>query len=75
MALYPCRMVNGERQHRAMALALINNPSHWRDRAEEARRIAEDMADAEAKRMMLDIADGYDRLAQHAETRLLTRKF
>ena len=57
-----------------MALALINSPSHWRDRAEEARRIAEDMADAEAKRMMLDIADGYDRLAQHAENRLLTGK-
>jgi hypothetical protein len=33
------------------------------------------MADAEAKRMMLDIADGYDRLAHHAENRLLTGKF
>ena len=71
MAPYPCRMANGDRQHRAMVLALINSPSHWRDRAEEARRIAEDMADAEAKRMMLDIADGYDRLAHHAENRLL----
>jgi hypothetical protein len=56
-----------------MALALINSLSHWRD-AEEARRIAEDMADVEAKRMMLDIADGYDRLAHHAENRLLTGK-
>jgi hypothetical protein len=67
-------MVDEHRQHRAKALALINSPSHWRDRAEEARRIAEDMSDAEAKRMMLGIADDYDRLAQHAETRLLTRK-
>jgi hypothetical protein len=32
------------------------------------------MADPEAKRMMLNIASGYDRLAQHAETRLLTGK-
>jgi hypothetical protein len=31
-APYPSRMVNGDRQHRAMALALINDPSHWRDR-------------------------------------------
>jgi hypothetical protein len=67
-------MVNEDRQHRAMVMALINDPSHWRDRAEEARRIAEDISDAEAKRMMLGIADGYDRLAQHAEQRLLTRR-
>ena len=63
-----------DRQNRAMAQALINDPSHWRDRAEEARRIAEDMADKEAQRMMLNIAAGYDRLAQHAEERTLTGK-
>jgi hypothetical protein len=67
-------MGDQERHHRAMAMALINDPQHWHERAEGTRRIAEDMADPEAKRMMLNIADGYDRLAQHAETRLLTGK-
>ena len=65
-------MADPHRYHRAMSMALINDPKHWRERAEEARRIAEDMADQEAKRMMLSIAAGYDRLAQHADTRLLT---
>lgn len=55
------------RPDRAMAQALMNDPEHWRDRAEEARRIAEEMADPEA--MMLGIADGYDRLAARAEKR------
>ena len=63
----------GERENRrngAMSEALINDSEHWRDRAEEARGIAENMADPEANRMMLDIASGYDRLAEHAEKRL-----
>jgi hypothetical protein len=45
----------GERETRwdqAMALTLINDPDHWRSRAEEARCIAETMADPEARRMM-----------------------
>jgi hypothetical protein len=67
-------MSDPNRHHRAMAMALINDPKHWRERAEGTRRIAEDMVDPEAKRMMLSIAAGYDRLAQHAETRLLTGK-
>jgi hypothetical protein len=67
-------MSDPNRYHRAMAMALINDPMHWRERAEGTRRIAEDMADPEAKRMMLGIADGYERLAQHAATRLLTGK-
>ena len=54
-----------------MALALMNDPDHWRSRAEEARCIAEDMGDAEAKRMMLGIAAGYEKLARHAEGRLI----
>jgi hypothetical protein len=49
---------------------LINNPQHWRDRAEEARVNAERMGDSESRRMMLEIADGYVRLAERAEQRL-----
>jgi hypothetical protein len=65
-------MKGEKRRPRAMAVALMNDPSHWRDRAEEARRIAEDMVDPEPRRMMLDIAAGYERLAEHAKKRLLT---
>jgi hypothetical protein len=49
---------------------LINNPRHWRERAEEARAHAEQMADAEARHTMLLISAGYDRLADRAEQRL-----
>jgi len=55
-----------------MSLALLNDTAHWQGRAEETRRMAENMADPEAKRMMLNIANDYDRLVEHAEKRLLT---
>jgi hypothetical protein len=52
-------------------LELLNNVKHWRDRAEEARIHAEQMADPQAKRM-LDVAKNYDKLAARAEERRLT---
>lgn len=39
----------------------------WRDRAEEARARAEEMRGPRARQIMLEIAEGYDRLAQMAE--------
>ena len=52
-----------------MAKSIINDPKHWRDRAEEARAMAEALTDAEAKRLMHEIADGYERMARRAEDR------
>jgi len=49
---------------------LFNDPKHWRDRAEEARANAEHLHDPDAKRMMLEIAASYDRIAKRAEERL-----
>ena len=52
-----------------MAKSIINDPKHWRDRADEARAVAEALSDAEAKSLMLEIADGYERMARRAEER------
>ena len=47
----------------------INDPAYWRKRAEEARRIASELADAIGKETMLDIARSYDKLARITEER------
>ena len=48
----------------------INDPDHWRDRADEARAMAEQMGDLDAKKSMLRVAEEYEQLAQLAEERL-----
>ena len=45
-----------------------NDPRYWLDRAERARSVAESMTDPELKRMMLDVAAGYERLAKRKAT-------
>jgi len=52
---------------------LLDDVEHWWSRAEETRTIAELMNDPEAKRIMLDIAEGYDRLAERATDRTASR--
>ena len=47
----------------------FGSPEHWRDRAEEARVLAEKMRDQQAKAAMLAIADSYEKIAKRAETR------
>lgn len=39
-----------------------NHPAHWRQRADECRKVAEQLDDT-ARKMMLEIADLYERLA------------
>ena len=48
---------------------LIRDPKHWQDRAVSARSVAEQIADPESKRLMLEIADQYEKLAQRAKQR------
>ena len=48
---------------------LLEDAEHWLSRAEETRTIAEIMTDLEARRIMFDIAEGYDRLAERVVER------
>ena len=41
----------------------LNDPDHWRQRAKEARLVAEHMGDDALRQAMLSIADDYDRIA------------
>ena len=51
----------------------INDPKHWLDRAKEARALAEQIDDPQAKRIMRKNADDYERLAKRAEERAAGR--
>ena len=47
----------------------INNPEHWRKRAEEICLLADEISDENIKQTMLRIVADYDRLSQRAEQR------
>jgi hypothetical protein len=43
------------------------NPSRWWALAAEARTVAIELTDPQARKVMLTIAEGYERLARRAE--------
>jgi len=49
---------------------LLDDPNHWRHRAEEARIHADQLDDLDARRMTFDIAASYELTASRAEERL-----
>jgi len=51
--------------------SFLNDPEHWRDRAEEARTRADQISNPQCKIAMLRIADDYEVLAERAAERLL----
>ncbi len=53
---------------------LLGDPAHWHKRAKEMRRLAQDMAEPEIKRTMLNIAADYETLAKRAEERRATER-
>ena len=54
---------------RAVPASFINDPEHWRQKAEEMRTLADGISDEEARATMLKIAEDYERLAKRAEKR------
>ena len=55
-----------------MAKVRINDPKHWRERAREARTVADGMADEHSRKRMLRTAADYEELARRAEKRVKT---
>src|SRR5262245_27256935 len=55
----------------SLPLSFLNDPKHWRQRAEEALTIADQMNDLQAKAMLIRISYDYESLAKRAEEREL----
>ena len=51
------------------AEATVNDPAYWRQRAEEARTVADQLSDPIAQKAMLEIAASYEALADLAAAR------
>lgn len=49
--------------------SLYNKPEHWRRRAQQMRFVAQAIADAKSRAIMLKIAEDYEKLAERAEIR------
>ena len=49
---------------------LLDDPEHWRSRAEEVRTLLDMMRDEPSRETMLRIALDYERLAERAEQRM-----
>jgi hypothetical protein len=61
----------GALSRRLVMPAHLNDVIHWRDRAEGARGVAECLTTTDAQRIMLDIADSYEKLMQQEIDRLI----
>jgi hypothetical protein len=56
-----------------MPTRTLNDPAHWRQRAQETRGIADLLDDPAARKAMLEIAQQYERIAAIAEQRAVAR--
>jgi hypothetical protein len=56
-----------------MTTSPINDPAYWRQRAEEARRTADQLHDPLAKKTLLEIARSYEQLSILTEARFTSK--
>jgi hypothetical protein len=47
----------------------LDDPKHWHDRAAKMRALADNTANHGTQRLLLDLADDYDQLADRATKR------
>jgi hypothetical protein len=52
----------------------INDPSHWRKRADETRDLAKRVIDDAARKRLSDLAKEFERIAMSVEDRMNTTK-
>ena len=52
----------------------VNDPSHWRKRAEETRDLAKRVNDDAARKRLSDLAKEFERIAMSVEDRMNTTK-
>jgi hypothetical protein len=52
----------------------LDDPKRWYDRGAEMRVLSDEMRDAEARRMMLKLAEDYNALGDRAMDRLKRQK-
>jgi hypothetical protein len=48
-------------------VSLLDDPKHWRGRATQLRAMVRDLIDLQARAELLQLARGYDRIAERAE--------
>jgi hypothetical protein len=48
---------------------ILGDPKHWRNRAQETRALADQMSDPDTRRIMIGVAEDYEKLAKRAEER------
>jgi len=62
-----CETCGGSGLSKTSNVSFLDDPRHWRMRGEEARSLAEDMRDQDAKAMMLRIAEDYENIASRID--------
>jgi hypothetical protein len=59
----------GDLEGSSMPSVFLNDPQHWRDRADQMRALASESSDPESRTIMLRVANDYELLARRAERR------
>ena len=54
--------------------SLLNEAVEWLDRAEQAREVAGQLTDPNARKAVLELAESFDRLARAAATPTVARR-